>query len=170
MLGCELPRVAWRARGRIGLLGHEPMLYRDLTVVEALSFHGHLHRVPRLEDRIAELLGQVRLERRRAELVRNLSAGMLQRAAVCRAVLHQPELLLLDEPGSHLDPEAAALVEPLIGAGGGCTRVLVTHDVDTALARSDRVLLLGAGGRVAYQGEAGDLSAGAARAAYGGAP
>lgn len=170
VLGADLPRRAWRARGRIGLLGHEPLLYRDLTVTENLAFHARLHGVEDAAARIEELLAAVRLERRAGELVRNLSAGMAQRAAVCRAVLHAPDLLLLDEPRSHLDPEAAAMVEPLIGTGAGPTRVLVSHDVEAALAESDRALVLTAGGAVAYEGPASGVSPGDARAAYGGRP
>jgi heme exporter protein A len=110
------------------------------------------------------------MTRRAGDRIRDLSAGLIQRLAVCRAVLHEPELLLLDEPRSHLDPEAASLVEPLIGAVPGRTRVLVTHDVEAGLAEGDRVLALRAGGSVAYEGSASGLSAGDARAVYGGAP
>ncbi len=170
VLGAELPRRAWKARGRIGLLGHEPLLYRDLTIAENLAFHARLHAVEDAASRIDELLAAVRLERRGNELVRNLSAGMAQRAAVCRAVLHRPELLLLDEPRSHLDPEAAAMVEPLIGRESGLARVLVSHDVEGALAESDRALVLANGGIVAYEGPASGVSPGDARAAYGGRP
>jgi heme exporter protein A len=171
VLGCALPQDRWRARGRIGLLGHEPLLYRDLTGAENLRFQARLHGLPGDgEGRIAALLDQVRMSRRADELVRNLSAGMVQRLAVCRALLHEPELLLLDEPTSHLDPEAAALVEPLVGAAPGRTRVLVTHDVDAGLAEADLVLALRAGGSVAYAGPASGLSTGDARAIYGGAP
>jgi len=170
VLGCELPRAAWKARGRIGLLGHEPLLYRDLTIAENLAFHSRLHRLEDAPARIAELLGAVRLDRRAGELVRNLSAGMAQRAAVCRAVLHRPELLLLDEPRSHLDPQAAAMIEPLVGRGAGPARVLVSHDVEGALEEADRVLVLGAGGDVAYEGPAGGITAADARSAYPGRP
>ena len=120
VLGCALPREAWKARGRIGYLGHEPLLYRDLTGAENLRFQARLHGLGgEAAERIAELLEQVGMSRRAGELVRNLSAGMVQRLAVCRAVLHEPELLLLDEPRSHLDPEAAAMVEPLLGSAPG---------------------------------------------------
>jgi heme exporter protein A len=171
VLGCPLPREAWKARGRIGYLGHEPLCYRDLTCAENLRFQARLHGLGgEAAERIAELLGQVRMSRWAGELVRNLSAGMVQRLAVCRAVLHDPELVLLDEPRSHLDPEAAALVEPLIGPAPGRTRVVVTHEIEAGLAEGDRVLALRAGGAVAYQGPASGLSAGDARAIYGGAP
>src|SRR3954454_3432636 len=172
VLGCALPREAWRARGRIGFLGHEPLLYRDLTGGENLHFCARLHGLENevATERIVELLERVRMSRRANELVRNLSAGMVQRLAVCRALLHEPELLLLDEPRSHLDPEAAALVDPLLGSAPGRTRVVVTHDVEAGLAEADLVLALRAGGSAAYAGLASGLSAGDARAIYGGAP
>ena len=171
VLGSALPRDAWQVRGRIGYLAHEPLLYRDLTGAENLRFQARLHGIPEEgEERIARLLDAVRMSRRADEQVRNLSAGMVQRLAVCRALLHEPELLLLDEPTSHLDPEAAGIVEPLLGSAPGRTRVVVTHDVDAALAQADLVLALRAGGSVAYAGPASGLSAGDARAIYGGAP
>jgi heme exporter protein A len=170
VLGCALPEEAWRARGRIGFLGHEPMLYRDLTVAENLRFHADLHGMDNPEAILERLLETVGMVRRATEPVRNLSAGMAQRVAVCRAVLHEPELLVLDEPRSHLDPEASSLVEPLIGAAPDRARVVVTHDIDSALAEADRVLALRAGGSVAYEGPASGLSSGDARAIYGGRP
>ena len=171
VLGCALPRQAWKARGRIGYLGHEALLYRDLTCAENLRFHARLHGLGgEAAERIVQLLDRVRMSRLSGERVGNLSAGMVQRLAVCRAVLHQPELLLLDEPRSHLDPEAAAMVEPLIGSATPLTRVLVTHEIDAALAEGDRVLALRAGGAVAYAGPVSGLSPGDARAIYGGAP
>ena len=166
VLGAELPRQAWKARGRIGYLGHEPMLYRDLAVGEALDFHARLQKVDDAELRIGELLDAVGMHRRRLELVRNLSAGQRQRLAVCRAVLHRPELLLLDEPDSHLDPQGRATVEPLIGRDSGIARVLVTHEVEAGLAEADRALALTAAGAVAYEGPAAGLSALEAREIY----
>ena len=170
VLGAELPREAWRARGRIGYLAHEPLLYRDLTLAEALAFHAALHSVERADERIAALLGAVGLEHRRGQLVRTLSAGQAQRAAVCRCVLASPELLLLDEPGAHLDPAGLATVEPLIGRASGVTRVLVTHDVEGGLADADRALVLAADGSVAYEGPAGGVTPAEARAVYAGRP
>jgi heme exporter protein A len=151
VLGCALPAEAWRLRGRIGLLGHEPLLYRDLSGRENLRFHARLHglRGAPAEARIEALLAAAGMERRADERVADLSAGMRQRLAVCRCVLHEPELLLLDEPDSHLDAEGRELAAALIGPGGGRTRVVVSHDPERHMAEADRVLRLGAGGRVA---------------------
>ena len=140
VLGAELPREGWAARGRIGFLGHEPLLYRDLTARENLRFHARLHDVAR--ERVEALLEAVGLTRRADEPVRTLSRGMVQRVAVCRALLHEPELLLLDEPLAGLDPGAAETVEPLIR---GRTRVVISHDVEHGLAQADLVLGLRAG-------------------------
>jgi heme exporter protein A len=169
VLDADLPRRAWRARGRIGYLGHDPLLYRDLTLEEALGFHARLHALADPGARIAELLEAVGLERRRDQLVRTLSAGQLQRAAVCRCVLHAPSLLLLDEPGAHLDPAGVETVAPLIGRAPDVTRVVVTHDFEGGLATADRALALRADGTVAYEGEASGLSPGDARSIYTGA-
>ena len=100
------------------------------------------------------------------EPVRNLSRGMAQRIGICRAVLHRPELLLLDEPRAHLDPEAAAMAEPLIGAGAGVTRVLVTHEIGHGLAEADRVLGL-RDGAVLIDAPATRLDASQVRRLYG---
>jgi heme exporter protein A len=143
VLGSELPREGWAVRGRIGLLGHEPLLYRDLSVRENLRFHARLHGVD--DARAATLLDAVGMARRADEPVRSLSRGMAQRVAICRAVLHEPELLLLDEPLANLDPGAAGAVAPLIGRASGAARVLISHDVELGLAEADLVLGLRAG-------------------------
>jgi heme exporter protein A len=170
VLGARLPREAWRVRGRIGYVGHQPLLYRDLTVGENLRFHARLHGLEAPDRRIAELLDRVGMARREDEVVGNLSAGMAQRVAVCRAVLHEPELMLLDEPLAHLDPEARALVDPLIGRAAGRTRVTVTHDFRACLVGGGHALALEHGGTVAYAGPAPGLSLDDAEAIYRGAP
>ena len=147
VLGKSLPGEGWKVRGRVGMLGHEPMLYRDLTVRENLRFHARLRDVP--EARIAELLEIVALAPRADEPVHTLSRGMAQRAAICRATLHAPELLLLDEPFANLDPGGALAVAPLIGRQAGPARVLISHDVEHGLAEADWVLGL-RGGRQAF--------------------
>jgi heme exporter protein A len=143
VLGHELPGDGWAVRGRVGLLGHEPLVFGDLSGRENLRFHARLHRVA--PARVEELLELVGLRRRADDRVHTYSRGMVQRLSVARAVLHEPELLLLDEPRANLDPAAAELVEPLIGAASGRTRVITSHDPAGGLAEADLALGLRAG-------------------------
>ncbi|MEX2253514.1 MAG: ABC transporter ATP-binding protein [Thermoleophilaceae bacterium] len=143
VLGSALPGEAWRVRGRIGYLGHDPLLYRDLSGRENLRYHARLHDAP--QARVEELLAAVGMERRANDRVRDLSRGMAQRLAAARALLHDPAVLLLDEPRAHLDPAGAELLEPLIGRASGRTRVLVTHAVEAGLQEADLALGLRAG-------------------------
>jgi heme exporter protein A len=163
VLGHKLPREGWAVRGRIGLLAHDPLLYRDLSARENLRFHARLHDVR--EARGRELLDVVGMTRRADEPLRSLSRGMAQRVAICRAVLHEPELLLLDEPYANLDPGAAGAVEPLIGRTSAAARVLISHDVEQGLAEADFVLGLRAG-RPQLMAAAAEVSADAVRELY----
>jgi heme exporter protein A len=155
VLGRSLPQQAWAVRGHVGLLAHEPLLYRELSARENLRFHARLHGVG--EARVSELIDAVQMQARAREPLRTLSRGMVQRVAVARAVLHDPELLLLDEPYSNLDPAAVELVAPLIGAASGRTRVICSHDPAGGLAEADVVLGLRAGrqGLLRRAGEVG---------------
>jgi heme exporter protein A len=154
VLGCDLPKEAWKLRGRIGYLGHEPLLYRDLSGRENLRFHARLHGISgeRAEARIEQLLAAAGMDRRGDDRVADFSAGMRQRIAVCRCVLHEPQLLLLDEPDSNLDAEGREAARELIGPGAGHTRVVVTHDPERFLPEADRVLRLGIGEVAAVSG------------------
>jgi heme exporter protein A len=156
ILGRALPGEGWAVRGRIGLLAHEPLLYRDLSGRENLRFHARLHGVS--FERVEALLEQVGLRLRADDRVHTYSRGMVQRLAVCRAVLHDPAVLLLDEPRANLDPAAAELVEPLIGAASGRTRVVTSHDPAGGLAEADLALGL-RGGRPALLGPADQIDA-----------
>jgi ABC-type multidrug transport system ATPase subunit len=165
--GHELPRDAHLVRPAIGFLAHDPLLYRDLTGRENLRFYAELYGVATPTQRIATLLDATGMTRRADEPVRNLSRGMAQRLAICRTLLHDPPVLLLDEPRAHLDPEAAALVDPLIGSRSPTTRVLVTHEVEHGLAEADRVLAL-RDGTVVIDAPARDVTAADVRGVYGG--
>jgi heme exporter protein A len=150
VLGCSLPREAWKLRGKIGYLGHEPLLYRDLSGRENLRFQARLHGIKGEagEARIEALLVAAGMQRRADERVVELSAGMRQRLAICRCVLHEPKLLLLDEPDSNLDAEGRELARGLIGPGEHA-RVIVTHDPERYLPEADQVLELGVHERAA---------------------
>jgi heme exporter protein A len=140
VLGASLPSERWRLAGRVGYVGHEPLLYRELSGRENLRYQARLHGVG--GPRVAEMLAAVGMERRADDPVRELSRGMVQRLAVARALLHDPPLLLLDEPRANLDPAASERLEPLVGRSSGRTRVLVSHDVAGTLAEADLVLRL----------------------------
>lgn len=149
VLGSELPKEGWRLRGRIGYLGHEPLLYEDLTGRENLLFQARLHGLGREEAgrRIEADLEAMEMSRRADDRVSEFSAGMRQRIAICRAVLHRPDLLLLDEPDSNLDPDGRELARSLIGPAPGRTRVLVSHEPERAEAEADQLLGLTQSGR-----------------------
>jgi heme exporter protein A len=160
VLGRELPGDGWAVRGRIGFVGHEPLLYRDLTGRENLRHTARLFGVD--GARVEELLERVGMDRRADEPVRTLSRGMAQRLAICRATLHDPELLLLDEPLANLDPAAIELVSPLVH---GQTRVVTSHDPERGLHDADLALGL-RGGRAAFVAPAGEVDAAAIRGLY----
>ena len=123
------------ARGRIGLLSHQTLLYDDLSAKENLVFFARLHGLPQPVARAQALLVEVGLSDRADEPVRRFSRGMQQRVALARALLHDPALLLLDEPSSGLDARAAARLREALrdAASRGATWVLATHDVDEGL-------------------------------------
>jgi heme ABC exporter ATP-binding subunit CcmA len=116
-------------RSELGYLGHEPLLYRDLTAVENLDLYGRLYRVPERRERIGMLLERFGLWEVRGERVGSFSRGMTQRLALCRALLHEPGLLVLDEPFTALDAEGAELFDRLLAELAGTATVLLsTHD------------------------------------------
>ena len=154
VLGHDLPDGGYAIRGRIGFLGHDPLLYRELSGRENLRFHARLHAVA--SGRVDAVLEAVGMQRRADDPVAELSRGMVQRLAVARAVLHEPELLLLDEPLANLDPAAIAQVQPLIGAASGRTRVLTSHDPVGGLVGADLALGL-KGGRAQLLAPAADV-------------
>ena len=116
-------------RGEIGYLGHEPLLYRDLTALENLELYGRLYRVPERRERSGMLLERFGLWEVRSNRVASYSRGMVQRLSLCRVLLHEPRLLLLDEPYNALDDAGAELLSREL-AERQATAVVATHDPD----------------------------------------
>jgi ABC-type multidrug transport system ATPase subunit len=132
-------------RARVGFLGHEPLVYRELTALENLDLFGRLYRVPERRERIGMLLERFGLWEARGERVSAFSRGMTQRLALCRALLHEPELLVLDEPHSALDLQGAALLDQeLESLVPRSTLVVATHEPERLTALATGRLALGA--------------------------
>jgi heme exporter protein A len=129
--GYRLPHQAAAVRRRLGVVSHQPLLYGDLTAEENLHFYGRMYGVPHLDKRIAEVLEMVGLATRRRDLVRTFSRGMQQRLAIGRAVLHDPEVMLFDEPHTGLDQDACAMLDNVLRevAVRGRTVVMTSHDL-----------------------------------------
>lgn len=134
LAGYRLPQQAAQVRRKLGVLSHQPLLYGDLTAEENLRFYGRMYNVADYAARQKEVLDLVDLTRRRDDLVRTFSRGMQQRLSIARAVLHDPEILLLDEPYTGLDQDASAMLDAVLKqiAAQGRTVVMTSHD----LARS----------------------------------
>ena len=147
----DFARTAWRAR--IGILSHQSFMYPHLTVAENLGFFGRLFGLRDLRTRIPERLEEVGLLERADFLVRELSHGMRQRAALARTLLHDPELVLLDEPYTGLDPYAASVLRGVLASlkDGRRTVVMVTHNLSQGLELSNR-LAIQVRGRFVWEG------------------
>jgi heme exporter protein A len=149
--GHRLPREAAAVRAGLGVVSHTPLLYGDLTAEENLRFYGRLYGIERAVTRIAEVLELVGLNPRRGDLVRTFSRGMQQRLAIGRAVLHDPEVMLFDEPHTGLDQDACAMLDNVLQsvAAQGRTVVMTSHDMVRAEALASRFDVLSRGQIVA---------------------
>jgi heme exporter protein A len=129
--GYRLPGQAAAGRSRLGFVSHMPLLYGDLTAEENLRFFGRMYSVPNLASRIGEVLDLVGLASRRRDLVRTFSRGMQQRLAIGRAILHDPDVLLFDEPHTGLDQDACDMLDRVLRdvAASGRTVVMTSHDL-----------------------------------------
>jgi len=129
--GYRLPGQAAAVRSRLGFVSHMPLLYGDLTAEENLRFFGRMYSVPNLASRIGEVLDLVGLASRRRDLVRTFSRGMQQRLAIGRAILHDPDVLLFDEPHTGLDQDACDMLDRVLRdvAASGRTVVMTSHDL-----------------------------------------
>jgi heme exporter protein A len=179
--GLDLATHADGIRRYLGVVSHAPLLYDSLTAEENLRFFAQLYNMKDPAPRIAEMLERVGLTARRNDLVRTFSRGMVQRLAIARALLHDPQLLLLDEPDTGLDPQAAEMLHDLLMQASGRTGerengsvnggphsptppltysrtiVTVTHSIERGLAIADRVVML-AGGKIVFSDSARGMS------------
>jgi heme exporter protein A len=163
--GLDLPGQAGEARRLLGVVSHLPLLYGDLTAEENLRC---MYALAQPGPRIATVLDQVGLGRRARDLVRTFSRGMQQRLAIARAILHEPEVILFDEPFTGLDQDAAEMLEGVLRevAARGRTALMTTHDLPRAVALAGRVAILSRG-VIAFDAPAADIDPAAFTAQYG---
>lgn len=145
--GYRLPAQASAVRRRLGVLSHQPLLYGDLTAEENLRFYGRMYGLRDMNQRVEDILHLVGLRARRRDLVRGFSRGMQQRLAIGRAILHEPEILLFDEPHTGLDQDAAEMLDELLRevAARGRTVVMTSHDLQRAGDLATRIDILSKG-------------------------
>jgi heme exporter protein A len=151
--GQDLGQAATSVRRHIGLISHNPLLYGDLTPDENLRFFARMYDLGDAEARIDAMLEQVGLRARRRDPVRTFSRGMVQRLSIARAILHDPALMLLDEPYTGLDLQAADMLRGVLQelAAGERTVILTTHNLEQGLEMCDRAAILNRG-KVAWEG------------------
>ena len=145
--GYYLPKQAAAVRARLGVVSHMPLLYGDLTAEENLEFYARLYGITNYDLRITEVLNMVGLENRRRDLVRTFSRGMQQRIAIGRAVLHDPDVMLFDEPYTGLDQDASSMLDEVLRsvAAQGRTVVMTSHDLARAEELATRFDVLSRG-------------------------
>ena len=145
--GYALPAQAAAVRQRLGVVSHQPLLYGDLTAEENLKFYARMYSLPNPEKRIREVLDMVGLVQRRRDLVRTFSRGMQQRLAIGHAVLHDPDVMLFDEPHTGLDQDACAMLDGVLRevAARGRTVVMTSHDLARAAGLASRFDVLSRG-------------------------
>jgi heme ABC exporter ATP-binding subunit CcmA len=167
--GWELPREAAAVRAQIGMVSHKPLLYENLTGRENLHFFARLYDLPvaEREARINALLERVGLARRAGDLIRTYSRGMQQRLSIARALLHNPDVLLLDEPYTGLDQAASAMLDAvtLETKASGRTIIMATHELERAARLASRVVILSRGA-VAFDAPTDGMDALALAARY----
>jgi heme exporter protein A len=145
--GYSLPREAAAVRGKLGVVSHLPLLYGDLTAEENLRFYARMYDLTDVERRVMGAIDLVGLRARRRDLVREFSRGMQQRLAIGRAMLHDPEVLLFDEPYTGLDQDAAQMLDELLRqvAGRGRTVLMTSHDLLRSASLATRLDILSRG-------------------------
>ena len=157
--GVDIREEPENARRHIGFLSHNTYLYRDLNPVENLRFFGRLYGTSHLEDRIQELLERVGLHRRKLDPVRSFSRGLHQRLGLARVMLHDPSIILLDEPYTGLDANAMDMLNQILdeAAAAGKTVILTTHDFEQGLRGANRAVIVDRG-KVVFDASARDAA------------
>ena len=152
----QLPHSGAALRAHLGVVSHQPLLYGDLTAEENLRFFGKLYSVG--PERILEVLDLIGLAKRKNDLVRTFSRGMQQRLTIGRAILHNPRILLLDEPHTGLDQEAGEILDSVLQAVAleGRTVVMTSHDLVRAAGLATRIDLISRG-KITASSSTGDL-------------
>ncbi len=165
--GIDIHDQPEQARRHIGFLSHNTYLYRDLNPVENLRFFGRLYGLTNPDERIHKLLERVGLQRRANDPVRSFSRGLNQRLGLARVMLHDPSLILLDEPYTGLDANAVEMLNQMLdeAVGTGKTIILTTHDIEHGLRAASRAVIIDRG-KVVYSGNARDSSTREAYAQY----
>jgi heme exporter protein A len=163
----RLADAASQLRRFIGIVSHKTLLYDDLTADQNLRFYARLYDVPDPSGRIETILNQVGLGGRQHDLVRTYSRGMQQRLAIARAILHNPPILLLDEPDTGLDQHASDMLGSLLSAVGISQRTILmtTHNLERGLSLGNRMVIL-AKGKIAYDVMREDVSLDEVRQQY----
>ncbi|MAT42067.1 MAG: heme ABC exporter ATP-binding protein CcmA [Anaerolineaceae bacterium] len=156
--GFVLPTQAASVRQKLGVVSHQPLLYGDLSAEENLNFYAKLYGVIDRSERISQILKMVGLEKRRRDLVRTFSRGMQQRLAIGRSIIHDPEVLLLDEPHTGLDQDASNMLDEILTrvATQGRTVVMTSHDLPRVANLASRFDVL-ARGKIMGSIQASDL-------------
>ena len=171
--GRDLRRQTAEVRRRIGVVGHRTFLYDDLTPAENLNYYARLYGIKDRQTRVAAALDRVGLSGRAGHRVRTLSNGMQKRAAIARAILHEPDVLLLDEPEAGLDRDSRQMLGQLLSewTSEGRSAALTTHDIDLGLAWAHQTAVLSGGKLTVADGGADDIQRALSRSpSFGAAP
>ncbi len=150
MAGLDLRDNSTEIRRKIGVVTHQTFLYEDLTAYENLKFYGRMYGVPNLEKQIHEVIAMVGLTARLHQRVRTLSRGLQQRLSIARAVLHNPTIMLLDEPETGLDQHATGMLREVLDGLHERTVVMTTHNLERGLEMGDHMVILDQG-KVVYE-------------------
>jgi len=157
--GFNVKKSPEKVRGIIGVISHNTYLYNELTAGENLKFFGKMYAIPDSDKRVDEVLGETGLSDRKHDRVGTFSRGMKQRLSIARAILHNPLVLLLDEPYTGLDQQASASLESVLDSltGSGITTIMISHDLKRGLALADQVMIM-ASGTVTYHAPASEVA------------